>query len=83
MNARSSTQTLALLPDANTRHIAEHLVAFANTDGGTIVMGFDERGKMTSRVMPEDIENALREAAAMTKPPVRASLGACARRRGR
>lgn len=74
MNARSSTQTLALLPDANTRHIAEHLVAFANTDGGTIVMGFDERGKMTSRVMPEDIENALREAAAMTKPPVRASL---------
>ena len=56
MNARSSTQTLALLPDANTRQIAEHLVAFANTDGGTIVMGFDERGKMTSRVMPEDID---------------------------
>lgn len=74
ITARSANQTLALLPDANARSIAEHLVAFANTDGGTIVIGFDDRGKMTSRIMPEDIENALREAAGMTKPPVRASL---------
>jgi ATP-dependent DNA helicase RecG len=72
--ARTSNQTLALLPDANARAIAEHLVAFANTDGGTIVMGYDERGKPIGRVTPEDIEGALREAASMTRPMVRASL---------
>ena len=72
--SRNSNQTLALLPDANARAIAEHLVAFANTDGGTLVIGYDERGKVLSRVTPEDIEGALREAASMTQPMVRAAL---------
>lgn len=71
---RTANQTLALLPDGNVRALAEHLVAFANADGGTLVIGFDERGKAIARMTPEDIENALREAAGLTKPMVRASL---------
>ena len=43
--------------------------------GGTIVLGYDERGKQIGKIMPEDIENALREGAAQTKPPVRERVG--------
>ncbi len=70
----TSSHLLALLPDADPQALAQTLVAFANTDGGTIALGFDERGKPHSSVMPEDIESALREAATRTTPPVRASL---------
>jgi ATP-dependent DNA helicase RecG len=74
MTPRTSTQILALLPDLDPLRIAETLVAFANSDGGTIVLGYDARGKELMRAAPEDIENALREAAGVCKPPVRASL---------
>jgi ATP-dependent DNA helicase RecG len=71
---RASSHLLALLPDANPEGLAETLVAFANSDGGTIVLGFAENGRVASRVTPEEIESALRQAAAGTKPPVRAAL---------
>jgi ATP-dependent DNA helicase RecG len=71
---RTSSQILALLPDLDTQRIAETLVAFANSDGGTIVLGYDERGRELMRAEPEDIENALREAVGLCKPPVLASL---------
>ena len=71
---RTSSHLLAFVADADPQKIAETLVAFANTDGGTIVVGYDERGKPAPSVMPEDIESALREAANHTTPPVRASL---------
>jgi ATP-dependent DNA helicase RecG len=63
-----------MLPDADTQTLAETLIAFANSDGGTIVLGFGESGKAVTRLTPEDIESTLRQAAALTKPPVRASL---------
>jgi ATP-dependent DNA helicase RecG len=49
-------------------------VAFANSDGGMLVLGYDTRGKEVTRVEPEDIENALRQAVELCKPPVRAML---------
>lgn len=54
--------------------LAETLVAFANSDGGTIVLGYDERGRLTTQTTPEDIEAILRQAAELTVPPVRATL---------
>jgi ATP-dependent DNA helicase RecG len=71
---RASSHLLSLLPDANIHSLAETMVAFANSDGGTIVLGYSEQGKPTARINPEDIEGALRQAAAQTSPPVRATL---------
>ena len=52
------------MPEPDPTALAETLVAFANSDGGTIVLGFDEAGHSIGRIMPEDVENALRAAAA-------------------
>jgi len=71
---RASSHLLAFLPAPDPQALAETLVAFANSDGGTIVLGYDERGRLTTNVMPEDIEAMLREAAGRTSPPVRATL---------
>ncbi|MCL5998365.1 MAG: putative DNA binding domain-containing protein [Chloroflexi bacterium] len=74
VTSRTNSQLLALLPDLDSQRIAETLVAFANSDGGMIVLGYDTRGKELMRATPEDIESALREAARLCKPPVHASL---------
>jgi ATP-dependent DNA helicase RecG len=71
---RASSHLLAMLPDAHAQPLAETMVAFANSDGGTIVLGFNDSGKAVARILPEEIEGVLREAAGMTQPPVRASL---------
>ncbi len=73
-NPRSTSQVLALIPELDPLPIAETLVAFANSDGGTIVLGFDEHGKEQTRAEPEDVESALRTAAELCRPPVRAVL---------
>ncbi|MCS7061230.1 MAG: ATP-binding protein [Anaerolineae bacterium] len=70
----TSSQFVALLPDADPQALAETLVAFANSDGGTIVLGFDERGRPVTRLAPEEIESALRAAVGLCQPPVRATL---------
>ncbi len=72
--AQSPSQFLALLPDADPQALAESLVTFANSDGGTIVVGYDERGKEAVRVSSEDVESALRQAVTLCAPPVQASL---------
>jgi predicted HTH transcriptional regulator len=41
---------VAYLPQADAERLAEHLVAFANADGGTVVVGLDERGRPLGRV---------------------------------
>ncbi|MCL4507546.1 MAG: putative DNA binding domain-containing protein [Chloroflexi bacterium] len=71
---RTSSQVLALLPELDSLQIAETLVAFANSDGGTIVLGYDERGKELNRAESEDVESALRNAVEQCRPPVRATL---------
>jgi ATP-dependent DNA helicase RecG len=71
---RASTHLLALLPEANAQNLAETMVAFANSDGGTIVLGYNEQGKAALRIEPEEIEGVLRAAAGLTTPSVRASL---------
>jgi ATP-dependent DNA helicase RecG len=50
--------------------LAECLVAFANADGGLIVLGVNENGQMTQEIWSEEAEGALREAANLCRPPV-------------
>jgi ATP-dependent DNA helicase RecG len=67
---RHPGQTLAFMVDADADLLAETLIAFANSDGGTILIGVDEAGQFAGRVYPDEVESALREAAHECRPPV-------------
>ena len=66
-------QLLEYLPDADGNRLAETMVAFANGDGGSVLIGVDEAGKPTGRVYAEDAEGALRAAELRCRPPVQVS----------
>ncbi|MDW8396475.1 MAG: ATP-binding protein [Anaerolineae bacterium] len=68
------SHTLTLLPTADVEAIAEAMVALANGDGGTILVGLDLEGRPANRLSPEELEAAVRQAAGLTVPPVRATL---------
>lgn len=63
-------QRLAYLPTADVEPLAECLVALANGDGGLIVLGLDENGRLTESIWEEEAEGALQEAARRCRPPV-------------
>jgi len=65
-----TSQLVALLPDADADAIAEHLVAFANADGGTLYVGATESGMPTGQVYPEEITGALEQAEILCQPPI-------------
>jgi len=68
--SKTPNQTTAFLPNADPDILAETMVAFANADGGMVVMGIDLRGKPTNTLTPEDAELALRQAIPQCRPPV-------------
>jgi ATP-dependent DNA helicase RecG len=61
---------LAFMPEPDAELLAETLVAFANSDGGTVLIGVDEDGRVTERVYADEIEVALRASARECRPPV-------------
>ena len=63
-------QRLAYLPEADVERLAECLVAFANSDGGLIVLGVDETGQLAAPIWEEEAEGAWRGAASRCRPPV-------------
>ncbi|MCU0522190.1 MAG: putative DNA binding domain-containing protein [Anaerolineae bacterium] len=71
----SSSQLLALIPEADVDQLAETLVAFANADGGTIYLGVAEGGVPTGEVFPEEIEVTVQQAELRCRPPVRVEWG--------
>lgn len=65
-----SSFRLELMPEPTPDTLARTLVAFANTDGGTIVVGVDASGQHSGQVYGEDLEGILQQAEARCKPPV-------------
>ena len=63
-------QLVEYLPDLEVERLALTLVAFANGDGGTIVLGVDAAGQPLGHVYPEDVEAALRRAEVQCRPPI-------------
>ncbi|MGC8838840.1 MAG: ATP-binding protein [Anaerolineae bacterium] len=63
---------LEFLPEPDAQALAEALVAFANTDGGTIVVGWSPKGEATGAWLEEDLEAALTAAQEACRPPIRA-----------
>jgi ATP-dependent DNA helicase RecG len=61
---------VAYLPEAAPEALAEYLVAFANSDGGTVVIGLDEKGRVVGRVYAEELEGVLRSAERLCRPGV-------------
>jgi ATP-dependent DNA helicase RecG len=57
------------VPDAD--RLAETLVALANADGGTVLVGLAPDGTITEGLLPEEIESCLRLALSRCQPPVR------------
>ena len=66
-------QLLECLLDADVKRLAEAMVAFANGDGGTVLVGVDETGRPTGRIFPEDVDGALRAAELQCHPLVQAN----------
>ncbi|MCX7681523.1 MAG: putative DNA binding domain-containing protein [Anaerolineae bacterium] len=63
-------QTMALMAEPDVELLAETLVAFANSDGGTILIGVDENGQATGMVYADEVEGVLRAAVQECRPPV-------------
>jgi ATP-dependent DNA helicase RecG len=67
---RKQGPRLAFITSADPEMLAEHLVAFANSDGGAIVLGLNESGKPVEAIWEEEAEGGLRAAALLCNPPV-------------
>ncbi|MBW7882151.1 MAG: putative DNA binding domain-containing protein [Caldilineaceae bacterium] len=73
MNRGAPGQQWAYIPDADSDLIAETLVAFANSEGGTLVLGMDADGRLGDIFSDEEATDALRAAERKCRPPVRTS----------
>jgi ATP-dependent DNA helicase RecG len=62
---------LAFLPQPDPEQIAQHLVAFANAEGGTLVLGIHPNGTFGDLLLGDDATDALAMAMAQCRPPVR------------
>jgi len=69
---RRPGQMLAFMPEPEVGLLAETLVAFANSDGGTILIGVNEAGQATGQIYADEIEGALQAAVQECRPPVEA-----------
>ena len=59
------------MPQPDATRLAETLVAFANADGGTVLLGVDETGAPAEGLFGEEMEEALRAALLECRPPIR------------
>ena len=74
LQSRRPGQLLALLAEPEAERLAETMVAFANADGGTIVVGVDAEGRATGAVYPDEVEAAVHAAMRLCRPPVQVEV---------
>jgi ATP-dependent DNA helicase RecG len=70
LRAKGPGPLVEYLPEPDVEPLAETLVAFANTDGGTLVVGVDSKGRPTGTTYPDELEEALYTAVGRCRPPV-------------
>lgn len=63
-----------VMPDPSAQALAETLVAFANTDGGAVLLGVDGQGRVTGELQIEDVDSLLLGAYAQCRPIVRTEI---------
>lgn len=63
-------QQVAFLPHVDPVAIAETLIAFANTEGGTLVLGMGADGVSGDLLVEEEAADALQTALRLCRPPV-------------
>jgi ATP-dependent DNA helicase RecG len=73
--SRGPNQTTAFLVEPDVETLAETLVAFANADGGTILIGITPQGEVTGEVLADDVEATLSRALGLCRPPVATEWG--------
>jgi ATP-dependent DNA helicase RecG len=71
LGSKKRGQFVEYLPKADANQLAETLVAFANGDGGTVLVGVTFEGAMNEGFSTEDAESLLWQAQARCRPPVR------------
>lgn len=69
---RQAGQRQDLMAEPVPEALAETLVAFANSDGGSVLIGVDERGQITGQIFADEVEMALQASVEMCRPPVEA-----------
>jgi ATP-dependent DNA helicase RecG len=69
--SQGSGPQLAYMPKAEPERIAETLTAFANSGGGTLVLGISDDGHLGNVFAEEDATDALQAALRLCRPPVR------------
>lgn len=67
---RGLSQTVAFMARVEATPLAETMVAFANADGGVILLGVNEQGQVIDYLTGEDVEAQLVRAMVMCRPPV-------------
>lgn len=63
-------QTVEFLSELDAEALAEVLVAFANGDGGTVLVGVSPEGEVNGSLLDEDVEDVLRRALGQCRPVV-------------
>jgi ATP-dependent DNA helicase RecG len=64
-------QQYAFIPNADPTLIAETLAAFANSEGGTLVLGVSPEGRLGTIFTAEEAADALLAAQRMCRPPIK------------
>src|SRR5512136_1465689 len=62
--------TVAFVPYPEINLLAETMVAFANTEGGTIMIGLNDQGQVVDYMLDDEIERKLAQALVQCRPPV-------------
>jgi ATP-dependent DNA helicase RecG len=67
---RGPGQTVAFVSHPNATSLAETMAAFANADGGTILIGLNNQGQVVDHMIDETVQGHLVRALVMCRPPV-------------